>query len=137
MDKTRDAKETMRVVIESWREDPEFRARVGEDPKKVLESKGLSLPVDAVRVAVDTPDIRHFVFPPDPNTGISDERLSAVAGGLCHGCYVPPATSGSGPIEAVAGERARRRLQAPGEAPGPVATLRRPRAPGRQPQSPQ
>ena len=54
------------------------------------------LPADTVRVAVDTPDIRHFVFPPDPNAGISDERLAAVAGGSCIDCYIPPNNLGSG-----------------------------------------
>ena len=97
MNKTRDAKEAMGVVIEAWREDPEFRMRVEEDPKEALESKGLFLRVDEVRVAVDTPDTSHFVFPPNPNAGISDERLSAVAGGSCIDCYIPP-SSGCGTI---------------------------------------
>lgn len=96
MNKTRDARDAMGAVIEAWREDPEFRARVEEDPKEALESKGLMLPADTVRVAVDTPDIRHFVFPPDPNAGISDERLAAVAGGSCVDCYIPPNNLGSG-----------------------------------------
>ena len=89
MDKARDAKEAMRVVIEAWREDPKFRARVENNPKEALESKGLFLQVDEVRVAVDTPDTAHFVFPPNPNAGIPDEGLSAVAGGWGD-WYFPP-----------------------------------------------
>ena len=91
MDKARDAKEAMGVVIEAWRKDPKFRARVENNPKKALESKGLFLRAGEARVAVDTPDASHFVLPPNPNAGIPDEGLSAAVGGLCFNRRLPPA----------------------------------------------
>ena len=78
-------------MIEAWREDLEFRARVNENPKEALESKGLFLWAGEARVAVDTPDASHFVLPPNPNAGIPDEGLSAAVGGLCFDRRLPPA----------------------------------------------
>ena len=78
-------------MIETWREDLEFRARVKENPKEALESKGLFLRAGEARVAVDTPDASHFMLPPNPNAGIPDEGLPAAVGGLCFDRRLPPA----------------------------------------------
>ncbi len=79
-----------RAVFEAWRDDPDFRTRIEHDPKAALAAKGIDLPCDEVRVAVDTPQTCHIVFPPDPNAipnaTLSDEALEAVAGGR-HGVW--------------------------------------------------
>ena len=72
----------LRAITDAWREDAGFRASVEEDAKAALASKGLEIPGPAeVSVAVDTEDVTHFVFPPDPNEALSDTVLDRVSGG--------------------------------------------------------
>ena len=75
----------LRAISDAWREDAGFRAAVEEDAKAALASKGLEIHGPAeVSVAVDTEDVTHFVFPPDPNEALSDTVLDRVSGGTTY-----------------------------------------------------
>lgn len=87
MNDTDTAAGAMEAFVDAWRRDPEFRAHVEADPKAELAERGVPVPPGEVRLAVDTADTRHVVFPPDPNGKIADEQLSAVAGGLSYGSF--------------------------------------------------
>ena len=66
------------------RDDPDFRARLEADPRAELEARGVPLRAEeGVEVAlhVNTPDVFHLVMVADPNTAVSDQYLSAIAGG--------------------------------------------------------
>lgn len=82
---------------DAWSGDPEFRARMERDPKGALESMGVALPFDEVRLAVDTADVAHVVFPPDPNAKLRDEQIDAVSGGsrYCADCWTPSPLQGA------------------------------------------
>ncbi len=68
-------------VVKAWREDPAYRARVEEDPKAALAEKGVDMSgVDEVRIAVDTPETVHVVFP-DGSAPLSDDALERAVGG--------------------------------------------------------
>ena len=60
----------------------ELRLRVEERPKDVLREHGFDFPPGVeVNVVFNTADTFHLAFPPDPNQELTDEALSAVAGG--------------------------------------------------------
>ena len=71
------------AVVANWREDPEFRSQMEEDPRAALAENGIKLPgvVEDVRLAVDSEETVHMVFPPDPNGAMSDASLQGVVGG--------------------------------------------------------
>ena len=73
----------------AWREDPDFRDRLAADPSGALADKGMRLPsgIREVRVAENTADTFHVIFPGDPNASLSDEALMDVAGGTGHGMW--------------------------------------------------
>lgn len=69
-------------------EDPALRARIESgDVADTLAELGLPNPPEKieVRIVVDTPEVVHIVLPPDPNADLTDESLSAVAGGKTAG----------------------------------------------------
>lgn len=72
----------LEAVASAWRKDKEFRARVEADPKAALAEKGVDVPAEDVRVAVDKEDNLHVVVPTDPNGEMSDEELKMVSGGI-------------------------------------------------------
>ena len=80
----------LRAISDAWREDAGFRAAVEEDAKAALASKGLDVPGPAeVSVSVDTEDVTHIVFPPNPNEALSDTVLDRVSGGTFdYGAYM-------------------------------------------------
>ena len=59
------------------------RVEPGTEPHSALSEMGVDVPsgVD-LRVSVNTDETFHVVFPPDPNTMLSDEALTAVSGGV-------------------------------------------------------
>lgn len=69
------------AVVKAYREDKDFRAEVEADAKAALAARGLEFGPEEVRVAVDTEDTVHFVFPPNPNDTLSDEALETAVGG--------------------------------------------------------
>ena len=77
------------AMVANWREDPEFRSRIEEDPKAALAENGIELPggVEDVRLAVNSEETVHMVFPPDPNGAMSDASLQGVVGGTDHMGY--------------------------------------------------
>ena len=74
----------IRRVEEAMRDDPEFRARMQEDPNAAMAERGLDELDAHVRVVADTEDICHVVFPPAPNANLPDDELDSVAGGWGH-----------------------------------------------------
>ena len=63
-------------------EDADFRRAVATDPRAAFVEQGLDVPPGVeLRVAADTDDVFHFVFPADPNAALEDEMLSAISGG--------------------------------------------------------
>lgn len=75
-----------RELAERLRDDMDFRAEFKADPKSAVVAVGNSVPPDFldIRVVEDTEDVVHFVLPPNPNSQLSDEYLSAVSGGICN-----------------------------------------------------
>lgn len=71
------------AMVANWQGDPEFRSRMEEDPKAALAENGIELPggVEDVRLAVNSEETVHMVFPPDPNSAMSDASLQDVVGG--------------------------------------------------------
>ena len=71
-----------RALVQRYHADPDYRRQVEADPVAAFREQGMELPRDiAVRVLANTDDTRYIIMPPDPNTDLSDEMLTAVAGG--------------------------------------------------------
>ena len=91
------------AMVANWREDPEFRSRMEEDPKAALAENGIELPggVEDVRLAVNGEGTVHMVFPPDPNDAISDASLQKVVGGTdwMYSAYGFPRTVPRSPLD--------------------------------------
>ena len=66
-----------------YRDDAALRARIdsGDLTDELRELEVDPIPGVEMRIVVDTDEVTHFAFPPDPNTHLSDEGLRAVAGG--------------------------------------------------------
>src|SRR5262245_36273320 len=78
------AKQGGQVVARAW-SDEAYKQRLLSDPQAVLAEAGLSVPANVqVQVHEATPTLLHLVLPPAP-TGLSEEQLDALAGGLVHG----------------------------------------------------
>ena len=75
------------ALAERYRSDAALRSRIdGGDVEDALSDLGLVPPPGIeVRIAANTADTFHVVMPPDPNTELSDEMLSAVAGAVAGG----------------------------------------------------
>ncbi len=60
------------------------RIEPGTEAYTALSRLGIELPPGMdIQVSANTKDTFHVVFPPDPNTALSDEMLLGVAGGSC------------------------------------------------------
>ena len=68
---------------ERMRDDAGLRARVESgDAEGALRALGVEAPPGVeLRVAVDTDEVFHIAFPPDPNANLRDEELTWVVGG--------------------------------------------------------
>ncbi len=69
------------AVAKAYREDRNFRAEVEANAKAALTARGFAFGREEVRVAVDTGDTVHIVFPPNPNGTLTDEELEIAVGG--------------------------------------------------------
>lgn len=74
-------------LSEQYRNDASLRARIGAgDAADWLRELGIAVaPGMEARVVADTHEVRHLVFPPDPNIALSDEALDMIAGGKTAG----------------------------------------------------
>ena len=71
-----------RALVQRYHADADYRGQVEADPVAAFREQGMELPSDiAVRVLANTDDTFYMVIPPDPNAGLGDEMLAAVAGG--------------------------------------------------------
>ena len=69
-------------MIDLCRNDAGFRARMRAEPAAALAERGIAVAAGVdLRLAEDTPEVRHFVLPPDPNALLGDSSLDAVSGG--------------------------------------------------------
>ena len=67
---------------ERYRGEASFRAAVDENAAGAMRQIGMGIPPGmSVRVVADSDDVRHIVFPSDPNTDIGDEVLELAVGG--------------------------------------------------------
>lgn len=85
---------------QAWRADPDFRARLAADPAAAAAERGLELPagIREVRVAENTPETFHVIFPPSPNQNLTDEALRQVSGGVTDAQYDQWASLPWGPV---------------------------------------
>ena len=75
-----------RKISELYCEDAGFRAAADRDARAALAARGVHIGGPGeVRLAADTGDVVHVVFPPDPNAAVPDGALDGVAGGR----YIP------------------------------------------------
>lgn len=66
-------------------EDPEFRAQLVADPNNAIKQEfGVDLPDDAnIQVHESDMSVLHVALPVSPNVELDEERLEAIAAGLC------------------------------------------------------
>ena len=63
-------------------EDADLRRDLQADPRAAFAERGVDVPPGVeLRVAANTGDTFHLVFPADPNEALADETLGAVSGG--------------------------------------------------------
>ena len=66
-------------------EDAEFRARLVDDPNNAIKQEfGIDVP-DHAKIQVHESDmsVLHIALPISPNVELDEERLEAIAAGLC------------------------------------------------------
>ena len=72
-----------REISRLYHEDADFRAAADKDARAALAEQNVHFDGPGeVRLAADTEDTMHIVFPPNPNASIPDDALDGVAGGL-------------------------------------------------------
>ncbi len=78
---------TMWQMARSYRDDPDFRARLDAEPRAVLADGGIEIePAEIdLRVWANTEDVFYVALPPDPNIVLLDESLQETAGGTTAG----------------------------------------------------
>lgn len=80
-----------------YQSDSELRSRIDAgDVAPALDEIGIAPPQGFdVRIVCDTKDTCHIVLPPDPNGELSDEALTAIAGGKSAGTAATIGSAGS------------------------------------------
>ena len=69
----------LEAFAERYRSDPGARRACSD----LAREFGMPLPADVeARVAEDSDDVTHVVFPPNPNDALADESLVEVSGGV-------------------------------------------------------
>ena len=77
--------EMQNQLITRASEDAEFRARLVDDPNNAIKQEfGIDVP-DHARIQVHESDmsVLHIALPISPNVELDEERLEAIAAGLC------------------------------------------------------
>jgi hypothetical protein len=88
-------KEVAKVVSQAWA-DPEFRARLLDEPAAVFAEHGLEAPGGAqLRAVANSADVVYLVLPAQPSEELSDDALEAVSGGACAGTAGTAGTFGT------------------------------------------
>ena len=83
-------------LAEAYNADADLRSRAEADPRAVLVENGFEVPSELdVSIVSDTPEVSHVVFPPNPNSELSDETLALVAGGSSWGTASCPVSTAS------------------------------------------
>lgn len=82
-ERTLDSYRSLEALAERYRGDEALRERIEADGARgVLQEFGVAIPAGVeARVAENTEDVTHIVFPSDPNAALSDESLTSVTGG--------------------------------------------------------
>ena len=83
-------------MARSYRDDPDFRARLDAEPRTVLADGGIEIePAEIdLRVWANTEDVFYVALPPDPNIVLLDESLQETAGGTTAGTAACAVASG-------------------------------------------
>jgi hypothetical protein len=76
-----------KIVAKAW-EDEEFKLRLLKDATRALQDEGLAVPEGVtVKVLENTPEVFHLIIPSKPAFELTDDELTACAGGgLAGGC---------------------------------------------------
>lgn len=77
--------EMQHQLITRASQDAEFRARLVDDPNNAIKQEfGIDVP-DHARIQVHESDmsVLHIALPISPNVELDEERLEAIAAGLC------------------------------------------------------
>ena len=85
-----EAQDNLRALWEmarSYRDDPDFRARLDAEPRAVLAAGGIEIepPEVGLRVRANTEDVFYVAMPPDPNIVLLDASLQEIAAGVTAG----------------------------------------------------
>ena len=81
-DDASDGAVTMASFADKYRKEPDFRARMEEDPVAVFAGYGIEMPAGTdIRLVEDTAEVFHFTLPFEPHADLTDEQLDWVAGG--------------------------------------------------------
>ena len=74
------------LVADAWADDA-LKKRLLSDPAAVLKERGITTPPNVqIKTIEDTANVMHLVLPMKPaEAELSEEELSTVAGGHCHG----------------------------------------------------
>ena len=74
--------ELLARIADRYHADADFRCSLGLDGRNVLGGMGLEFPDGMeIRVAANSGDRLYLAMPPDPNTDLGDQTLTAIAGG--------------------------------------------------------
>ena len=79
------AEEMQRQLLERAEKDPAFRAQLLANPKDAIKQEyGAEVP-DFIDIQVHESDssVVHMVLPPKPDFELDEQRLEAIAAGLC------------------------------------------------------
>ena len=81
-----EVRDNVQVLVEaarSYRDDPDFRARIESEPRAALADLGVEIEPSelGVQVCANTEEVFHVVMPVDPNTAVRDEDMRVVVGG--------------------------------------------------------
>jgi hypothetical protein len=76
-----DARLYGQIIARAWVDD-DFKARFLADPGAVMRDAGMNIPAGTeVRALENTDRVLHLVVPPRPDGEVSEEELTAAAGG--------------------------------------------------------
>jgi hypothetical protein len=88
-------REVAKVISQAWA-DPEFKARLLDEPAAVFAEHGLEAAGGVeLRAVENTPQVIYLTLPAQPSEELSDDALEAVSGGACAGTAGTAGTLGT------------------------------------------